>query len=79
MNRDMEVIADGAVAIIDGKIAALGSRDRVTGACTARQSIDATGKLVMPGLINTHTQTPMTILRGYGDDMALDEWLNKSI
>lgn len=79
MNRDMEVIADGAVAIIDGKIAALGSRDRVTGACTARQSIDATGKLVMPGLINTHTHTPMTVLRGYGDDMALDEWLNKSI
>jgi len=79
MNRDMEVIADGAVAIIDGKIAALGSRDRVAGAYTARQSIDATGKLVMPGLINTHTHTPMTILRGYGDDMALDEWLNKSI
>lgn len=33
----------------------------------------------MPGLINTHTHTPMTVLRGYGDDMTLDEWLNKSI
>jgi cytosine/adenosine deaminase-related metal-dependent hydrolase len=29
----------------------------------------------MPGLINTHNHTPMTIVRGYRDDLALNEWL----
>jgi 5-methylthioadenosine/S-adenosylhomocysteine deaminase len=79
MNENMDVIKDGAIAIKEGTIAALGTRDQVAGAFTASQTINATGKLVMPGLINTHTHTPMTVLRGYGDDMTLDEWLNKSI
>ncbi len=41
--------------------------------------IDATGQLIIPGLINTHTHIPMTLLRGYGDDMALSEWLQTRI
>lgn len=36
-------------------------------------------KLVMPGLINTHTHLPMTLMRGYGDDLALEEWLTQKI
>jgi len=40
--------------------------------------IDGKNKLVMPGLINTHTHLGMTILRGYLDDMELHEWLKKS-
>jgi 5-methylthioadenosine/S-adenosylhomocysteine deaminase len=36
-------------------------------------------KLVLPGLINTHTHTPMTLLRGYGDDMVLRKWLGERI
>jgi len=41
--------------------------------------IDGKGKVVIPGLINTHTHIPMTLLRGYGDDMILEEWLQKRI
>ncbi len=41
--------------------------------------IDADGKLVLPGLINTHTHVPMTLLRGYGDDMVLQDWLKERI
>lgn len=41
--------------------------------------INGKGKLVMPGLINTHTHIPMTLLRGYGDDMALSSWLKERI
>lgn len=41
--------------------------------------IDATNKIVMPGLINTHTHVPMTLMRGYADDMSLMEWLNTKI
>jgi 5-methylthioadenosine/S-adenosylhomocysteine deaminase len=36
---------------------------------------DATGMLVMPGFVNTHTHLAMTLLRGYADDMPLQEWL----
>jgi len=41
--------------------------------------IDARGGIVMPGLINTHTHSPMTLLRGVGNDHALNEWLNDYI
>lgn len=41
--------------------------------------IDGRKKLVLPGLINTHTHLPMTLLRGYGDDMELQKWLEERI
>lgn len=41
--------------------------------------IDATGFIVMPGLINTHTHIAMTLLRGISDDVPLMEWLNEHI
>ena len=41
--------------------------------------IDATGKVVIPGLINGHTHIPMTLFRGLADDMDLNEWLTKYI
>jgi len=45
----------------------------------AEYKIDGKNKLVLPGLINTHTHIPMTLLRGYGDDMVLDKWLKERI
>ena len=41
--------------------------------------IDGRGKVTIPGLINLHTHIPMTLLRGYGDDMVLEEWLRNRI
>lgn len=41
--------------------------------------IDGRKKVVLPGLINTHTHIPMTLFRGYGDDMQLEDWLRKRI
>ena len=41
--------------------------------------IDATGKVVMPGLINTHTHVAMSLLRGISDDVPLMEWLEQHI
>ncbi len=37
--------------------------------------IDCRGMVVMPGLVNTHTHIPMTLMRNYADDMELMEWL----
>lgn len=41
--------------------------------------IDASGKIVMPGLINAHTHVAMALLRSISDDVPLMEWLNQHI
>lgn len=41
--------------------------------------IDADGKFLTPGLVNTHTHLSMTLMRGLADDMPLDTWLNEHI
>ncbi|MCD6483315.1 MAG: amidohydrolase family protein [Candidatus Aenigmarchaeota archaeon] len=46
---------------------------------SAEKIIDAKNKLVIPGLINTHTHIPMSLFRGLADDLKLDEWLQKYI
>ena len=37
------------------------------------------GKLLMPGLVNAHSHAPMTLLRGYGENLSLQRWLNERI
>jgi 5-methylthioadenosine/S-adenosylhomocysteine deaminase len=41
--------------------------------------LDASGGLVIPGLVNAHTHVAMTLLRGYADDKPLDAWLQEDI
>lgn len=41
--------------------------------------IDGTGKILLPGLINTHTHLSMGLFRGLADDLSLDSWLNDYI
>ncbi len=41
--------------------------------------IDASGCVVLPGLVNAHTHVSMSLLRGYADDMALQDWLERRI
>ncbi|MCD6403611.1 MAG: amidohydrolase [Nanoarchaeota archaeon] len=41
--------------------------------------INGKNKLAIPGLVNLHTHSPMTLFRGYGDDMELHEWLEEKI
>jgi 5-methylthioadenosine/S-adenosylhomocysteine deaminase len=45
----------------------------------AETRIDGRGLLLIPGLVNTHTHAAMTLLRGYADDMPLQEWLSAKI
>jgi 5-methylthioadenosine/S-adenosylhomocysteine deaminase len=46
---------------------------------SAREIVNAAGKVVVPGLINGHTHVPMTLFRGLADDLDLQEWLTKYI
>jgi len=43
------------------------------------ETIDCHGKVMIPGLVNTHTHLAMTLLRGYADDLELKEWLEQKI
>ncbi|MDD1655627.1 MAG: amidohydrolase family protein [Methanomicrobiales archaeon] len=45
----------------------------------AAVTLDGRHHLVLPGLVNTHTHAAMTLLRGYADDMPLQEWLTEKI
>jgi 5-methylthioadenosine/S-adenosylhomocysteine deaminase len=47
--------------------------------CTATEIIDAGGKIAVPSFWNCHTHAAMTLLRGYGDEMPLQEWLTNKI
>ncbi len=59
------------VAINDGKIVGL-----QPGEFTAKLTIDATGQLIFPGLVDTHTHLYQTLLKGLGDDLPLMQWLD---
>jgi len=41
--------------------------------------IDVQGNILMPGFVNAHAHTPMTLLRGAKDDCCLDTWLNEGV
>ena len=79
MDKERRVIEDGAVAIKGDKIVAVGKRVDVVKGRTAQRTINATGKFVIPGLVNTHTHIPMTLFRGISDDLDLQDWLTKFI
>ncbi len=53
--RDVGIIANGAVAIKDGKFEAVGTSDEINTVYTADEVIDAGGKVVCPGFVDPHT------------------------
>ena len=71
----MEVIEDAAVGISGGRIR-FATRRSDAPATRAAETFDATGCVVMPGLVNTHTHLPMSCFRGLADDLPLMEWLH---
>ena len=79
MDGARRVIENGAVAIRGEAIVAVGRAADVARAYPAAERIDATGHVVMPGLVNTHGHAPMVLYRGLADDMALMDWLQQYI
>ncbi len=75
MDENLSSFADGAIAVHNDHIVALGDSMDIQAGYTADEIIDCSGKVLMPGLINAHTHIPMTLLRGLADDLRLDVWL----
>ncbi len=75
MDKDLHQHYPGAVAIQDDSIIAVGAEEDILSKYSSPEILDCGGKVLMPGLINTHTHVPMTLLRGLSDDLRLDVWL----
>ena len=79
MDGARRVIENGGVAVKGGRIVAVGQSAEIDRSYAAREIVNATGKVIIPGLINGHTHVPMTLFRGLADDLDLQEWLTKYI
>ncbi len=79
MDQTRRVIDDGGIAVVNGRIVAIGPRTEIESRYTSRQRVNASGKVITPGLINGHTHVPMVLFRGLADDLDLQEWLTKYI
>ncbi len=77
MDDEYRVVEGGAVAVEGNRIVSV--LDRGALFPQAEETLDASGMLVIPGLVNTHGHVPMSLLRGIADDKKLMEWLNDYI
>lgn len=76
-NMDNDVIEGGAIGFEGEKIIFVGKTPENLGSYEI--TIDMKGNYVLPGLVNTHGHTPMSLLRGYADDLHLQTWLEEKI
>ncbi len=79
MDDRQTVFSPGAVAVRGDRIVAVGPSDDLARRFSARETFDARSRIVMPGLVNTHTHAAMSLLRGIADDLPLDRWLKEDI
>ena len=78
--RPQGVVYDAwSVAITDDLIVRLLPRDEAERSFPAAEVIELPDHVLLPGLINMHTHSPMNLLRGYADDMSLHVWLRQHI
>src|SRR5215831_15073849 len=77
VDDDRRVFEAGAVVVDGGRIVSVGPASELQATYAPRQRIDAAGRFVFPGLINTHTHLFQTLLKGLGDDRVLVDWFRQ--
>ena len=76
LDEELNVKENQYVLIKDDRVAYIGDErpQEVSG-----REIDGKGRLLMSGFFNAHAHSPMTLMRGYGENMVLQDWLTKKI
>jgi len=78
-DKERRVVKNAGVAISDGLVDKIGDFDVLCEQYSPEFELDLSGKMLMPGLVNGHTHLPMTLFRGFADDLPLMEWLENHI
>ncbi|VAW70499.1 S-adenosylhomocysteine deaminase; Methylthioadenosine deaminase [hydrothermal vent metagenome] len=73
------LLQDHCIVIDDGRIFSILPSIKATHTFTAAIEKHYNNHLLMPGLINSHTHSPMSLFRGLADDLPLDKWLTEHI
>src|SRR5215475_11991120 len=75
MNPQRDIINNGAIAVQGNRIIAIGKTAALQERYPDHEAIDVGGKLIIPGLIDTHVHLAQAMIRGCADDMSLIQWL----
>jgi len=70
------ILHDADLIVTEGRIAHLGAAPEDL---SADEVVDGSGRVAMPGLVNSHCHSPMTFERGWAEDLPFDRWLNEKI
>jgi 5-methylthioadenosine/S-adenosylhomocysteine deaminase len=73
------ILSGQSLAIANNKIIAIDATEHLKKTCSAQQEITLENHVLIPGLINSHGHSPMSLFRGFADDMPLQPWLEEKI
>ena len=76
LNENLDVEKERHVLVKGDRIAYIGDKPPAE---PCGREYDGRGKLLMSGFFNAHAHSPMTLMRGYGENLALQDWLTKKI
>jgi 5-methylthioadenosine/S-adenosylhomocysteine deaminase len=73
------LLENHSVAVRDDRVVAVLPRSEAAQRWRDADSVELPDHLLLPGLVNCHTHAPMTLLRGFADDLELHVWLKEHI
>lgn len=79
LNAERTIYNDGAVAISGDRIVAVGKASDIASRFQAKDTIDAEGGLILPGLIDAHNHPGQYLSKGIGDDVGILQWLYERV
>ena len=79
MDGQHRVIEDGAIAVRGARIVGVGTQQDIAARFISNRNLDKPDAIIAPGLIDTHTHAPMSLLRAFADDKRLEDWLEHYI
>ena len=75
MTEDMEIKSNVHVRTENDRIVSIMTQGEDMGEEDSEESIDGSSYIMLPGFVNSHGHSPMTLMRGYGENMNLQDWL----